>query len=59
MRVVIQRVQHASVRIEGKTRGEIGQGFLILLGIEDADGQEDIDWLCRKIIGLRVFDDEN
>ena len=59
MRVVIQRVQHASVRIEGKKRGEIGQGFLILLGIEDADGQEDIDWLCRKIIGLRVFDDEN
>lgn len=59
MRVVIQRVQHASVEIDGKTKGKIAHGFLILLGIEEADGQEDIDWLCRKIIGLRVFDDEN
>lgn len=58
MRAVIQRVTHASVTIQGKTKAEIGKGFLILLGIEQADNQEDIDWLTRKIIGLRVFDDE-
>lgn len=59
MRAVIQRVTHASVTIEGKKKTEIGNGFLILLGIENADNQEDIEWLTRKIIGLRVFDDEN
>ncbi len=59
MRAVIQRVTHASVTIEGNKKAEIGNGFLILLGIENADNQEDIDWLVRKIIGLRVFDDEN
>ena len=58
MRAVIQRVTHASVTIQGKTKAEIGKGFLILLGIEQADNQEDIDWLTHKIIGLRVFDDE-
>lgn len=58
MRVVIQRVSEASVTIEGNVRAKIGQGLLILLGIEDADGQEDIDWLCKKISQLRIFGDE-
>lgn len=58
MRVVIQRVQHASVTIDGKTKSSIGQGLLILLGIEEMDGDEDIDWLVRKIVGLRIFDDD-
>ena len=59
MRVVIQRVRHASVTIEGELKSAIEQGYLILLGIEAADTHEDIDWLVRKISGLRVFDDEN
>lgn len=58
MRIVIQRVKHASVTISGTVKSAIGQGFLILLGIEEADGNEDIEWLCRKVVGLRVFDDE-
>ncbi len=59
MRAVIQRVSHASVTIEGQVKSAIGKGFLVLLGIEPSDTQEDADWLCRKITGLRVFDDEN
>lgn len=59
MRVVIQRTGHASVSIDGNCKSAIGKGLLILVGIEEADGQEDIDWLCKKIINLRVFDDEN
>lgn len=59
MRVVIQRVSHASVTIEGVCKSAIKEGFMILVGIEKADTQEDADWLCKKIIGLRVFDDEN
>ncbi len=59
MRAVIQRVSHASVTIEGQVKSAIGKGFLVLLGIESSDTQEDADWLCRKITGLRVFDDEN
>lgn len=59
MRVVIQRVKHASVTIDGKCKSAIQGGYLILLGIENADTTEDIGWLCKKIIGLRVFDDEN
>lgn len=58
MRTVIQRVSHASVNIGGNVRSQIGKGFLILLGIEAADCEEDIDWLVRKIVGLRVFDDD-
>ncbi|MGG6544187.1 UNVERIFIED_CONTAM: D-aminoacyl-tRNA deacylase [Prevotella sp. 15_C9] len=58
MRIVIQRVKHASVTIEGNVKSAIQQGFLILLGIGDDDTNEDIEWLVRKIIGLRVFDDE-
>ncbi len=59
MRVVIQRVQRCSVEVDGKIIGEIGKGLAILLGIEDADTQEDIDWLCGKVARLRIFDDEN
>ena len=58
MRAVIQRVAHASVTIEGAVKSEIGQGFLILLGICDEDTMEDVDWLVKKVANLRVFDDE-
>ncbi|MEO6610940.1 MAG: D-aminoacyl-tRNA deacylase [Chitinophagaceae bacterium] len=57
MRAVIQRVSHASVTIGGKIHSEIGKGLLVLLGIEDADTTEDIEWLSGKIINLRIFDD--
>ena len=59
MRIVIQRVSHASVTIEGEVKSAIRQGYLILLGIEESDTSEDVDWLVRKVIGLRVFGDEN
>ena len=59
MRVVIQRVSHASVTIDGTCKSAIKEGFMILVGIEEADTQEDADWLCKKIVNLRVFDDEN
>lgn len=59
MRIVIQRVSHASVTIDGNVKSKIGKGYLILLGIEEADSTEDIDWLCHKVVGLRVFEDEN
>lgn len=59
MRVVIQRVKHASVTIESVCKSAIQQGFLVLVGIEEADTEEDANWLCKKIAGLRVFDDEN
>ena len=59
MRIVIQRVSHASVTIDGNCKFAIGKGMLILVGIEEADGQEDIDWLCKKIVNLRIFDDES
>ena len=59
MRTVIQRVSHASVTIDGVCKSAIKEGFLVLLGIEEADTQEDADWLCKKIVNLRVFDDEN
>lgn len=59
MKIVIQRVSEASVTIDGKVKSEISTGLLILLGIVNEDGDEDIDWLCRKIIGLRIFNDEN
>ncbi len=59
MRIVIQRVSRASVTIADHVKSRIGKGYLILLGIEAADTTDDIDWLVKKIIGLRVFDDEN
>ena len=59
MRIVIQRTGHASVTINGTCKSAIGKGLLILVGIEETDSQEDIDWLCKKIVNLRIFDDEN
>ena len=59
MRTLIQRVQHASVTIDGQLKSQIGKGLLVLVGIEDRDTQEDIEWLCKKIANLRIFDDEN
>ena len=59
MRVVIQRVTEASVTIDDKIVASIQQGLLVLVGIEDADNQEDINWLCQKITNLRIFGDEN
>ena len=59
MRTVIQRVTEASVNIGGLIKASIGKGLLVLIGIEDADTNEDIDWLSNKIINLRIFDDEN
>ena len=59
MRIGIQRVSHASVTIEGNVKSKIGKGFLILLGIGEDDTVEDIDWLVKKVVNLRVFDDEN
>ncbi|WP_316801980.1 D-aminoacyl-tRNA deacylase [Pedobacter nototheniae] len=59
MRAVLQRVTQASCVVEGNTTGEIEKGFLVLLGIEDADTTEDLDWLAQKIAGMRVFSDEN
>ena len=58
MRIIIQRVKKASVTVSEKIVSEIGQGYLILLGIEDADTQEDINWLCGKVARLRIFADE-
>ena len=59
MRILIQRVKEASVSIKGSVFSNIGQGLLLLVGIEDSDNQEDIDWLCKKASNLRIFDDEN
>jgi D-tyrosyl-tRNA(Tyr) deacylase len=59
MRAVLQRVTHASVTINGKIKSSIGNGYLVLLGCENADNEEDIEWLAKKICNLRVFDDEN
>lgn len=59
MRVLIQRVSEASVTINKVVKSKISNGLLILLGIEDADNQEDINWLCGKITRLRIFGDEN
>lgn len=59
MRAVIQRVSKASVTVEGSIKGEIKSGLLVLLGIEDADNEEDIVWLSNKIVNLRIFNDEN
>jgi D-tyrosyl-tRNA(Tyr) deacylase len=59
MRALIQRVSQASVTVEGKICGSINSGLLVLLGIEDADGEEDIQWLAGKILQLRIFNDAN
>jgi len=59
MRAVIQRVTEASCAVEGSITGSIGLGFLVLLGIEDADLEEDLIWLAQKIVGMRIFGDEH
>ncbi len=59
MRIVIQRVSEASVTIAGEVISKIGKGMMILLGIEDADTEEDVEWLCNKLSKLRIFSDEN
>jgi D-tyrosyl-tRNA(Tyr) deacylase len=59
MRAIIQRVSKASCSIDGKISGEIGLGFMILLGIEDSDTDEDLSWLAQKISNMRIFSDEN
>lgn len=58
MRTVIQRVQQAGVVADGQPAGTIGRGLMILLGIEEADTEADIEWLCQKIVNLRIFNDE-
>src|SRR4051812_20260782 len=59
MRAVIQRVTKASCKVDANLTGQIENGFLVLLGIEDADTKEDLDWLAQKIVGMRIFGDEN
>lgn len=59
MIAVIQRVSDSSVKIEGKIKAQIGLGLMILVGIEESDGPEDIEWLSKKIVNLRIFPDEN
>jgi D-aminoacyl-tRNA deacylase len=59
MRAVIQRVKEASVTVDDNVTGSVGQGLLIFLGIEDADNEEDIQWLSGKIVNLRIFDDSD
>lgn len=58
MIAVVQRVSSSSVKVDGKTVGEIGKGFTVLLGIAESDTREDMEWIAKKIIGLRVFSDE-
>ena len=59
MRIVAQRVSRASVTIDGKVKSAIGMGMMVLLGIEEADTQEEVEWLCQKLSKLRIFSDEN
>lgn len=59
MRIVIQRVSRANVTIDGNIKSAIGKGYLILVGVEETDSEADAEWLVKKVIGLRVFDDEN
>ena len=59
MKIVIQRVSRASVTVDNVVTGEIGNGLLVLVGIEDADTNEDIEWISKKIVNLRIFDDDN
>lgn len=59
MRAIVQRVSEASVTIRGQVRGAIGAGLLVLVGVEDSDAREDIEWLCGKLVRLRIFPDES
>ena len=58
MKIVIQRVSEASVKVNNKTTGEISKGLLLLVGVEEEDNQEDADWLAKKVLDLRIFSDE-
>jgi D-tyrosyl-tRNA(Tyr) deacylase len=58
MRAVIQRVSNASVKVDGTITGQIQQGLLVFVGIEDSDGQDDLEWLSGKIVNLRIFNDD-
>ena len=57
MRALLQRVSHASVSVDGRIAGQIGRGFVVLLGVTHSDGQAEMEWLANKVAGLRVFDD--
>lgn len=59
MRAVVQRVTRASVKVDGKLIGSIGKGLMVLIGIEESDEARDIDYMCDKLTGLRIFEDEN
>lgn len=59
MRIVIQRVSNASVEINGSVKSSISKGLMVLIGIEEADTKTDVEWLCAKIVNLRIFDDEH
>lgn len=59
MRAIIQRVSKAKVEVENEVTGEIDKGFLVLIGVEDADTEEDCDYLVRKIVNMRIFEDDN
>jgi D-tyrosyl-tRNA(Tyr) deacylase len=59
MRIVVQRVKQASVEIDGRVKSAINQGLLVLLGIEEADDETDVNWLVAKMVNLRIFDDSN
>lgn len=59
MRIVIQKVTHASVTVDDKIKSEIKKGLLVFVGIEDRDNDDDIDWLANKIVNIRIFEDEN
>ena len=59
MKFVIQRVNHAEVKVDGETVGKIGKGFLVLIGVGRGDTREDADWYLKKLLGLRIFEDEN
>lgn len=58
MKVVIQRVKHASVEVEGRITGAIGHGLLLLVGFEESDHPEDLEWMSRKVVNMRIFNDE-
>ena len=58
MRAVVQRVESASVTIDGRVNGEIGKGFMVLIGIDENDTDKDLDYICDKLTGLRIFEDE-
>ena len=59
MKIVIQRVKHASVTVDGNVIGKIGQGFMVLIGVSDGDTKETADKMVKKLLGLRIFEDEN